>query len=271
MGENNLVKYSRGELARLSNSFSIINKLLAIEKRKNLFDYFHLPIKTIYYDLNLEHRNYYDDLKKVIKKKVFSSIADKGFEDSRLQIAQGIYKLRLACFLTSTNDEKTTPNKSIFSQVLINELLIRKHLKVFIVSPFVDILDHLSILLSQNGLNSLQLDGKTTNRDFILSSFNKHNSNFNILLASKNSINGININTDSICFLNTDGYINTLYYIVTRDRNNYCVPIKKFKKECIAFICRNTIEENLIILQKKYDSPNLASLIAVEDLKYLFE
>lgn len=158
-------------------------------------------------------------------------------------------------------------NISVKSNLLIKELLVLRDAKVLIVSPFIKILDHLGPLLSENGLRYRQLDGDTINRLDVLKEFNSPSSNCNILIASQKAFHGINVNAEHIFILNPTGLTSELTYIITRNR----IFREKVGFKVYAIVCRNTIEEKLISLQKriKGDQKYLDN-VSAEDIIELF-
>ncbi|MES2777165.1 MAG: DEAD/DEAH box helicase [Bacteroidota bacterium] len=242
-----------------------------------------LPEKTesiLWCSMGMAQMDMYNQIKDSIRSNLFLNIKNEGLGKSKLAVLQGIMKLKQVCTspLLLPAGEQTT-NHSVKTDVLLQELENLGNHKVLIFSQFKSMLDLLAGTFTQKGLSFYQLDGSTPakKRSEMIDEFQAEGNNVNLFLISLKAGNaGITLTAADYVFL-FDPWWNNAVQQQAIDRTHRIGQTKNVF--AYKMICKDTIEEKIIQLQKKKTelSDNLVGnedgfvkQLTREDVEYLF-
>ena len=244
-----------------------------------------LPEKTeltLWCEMEEAQRNAYEQIKARIKKSVFLNIKNEGLAKSKLNVLQGIIKLRQACcspILLKQADIET--KESIKIKILIDEITnnLSKN-KVLVFSQFKEMLYLIADELEQQNISYFRFDGYTpiTERQKMVSEFQEDNSTIQVFLMSLKTGNaGINLTAADYVFL-VDPWWNTAIQDQAIDRTHRIGQTKNVF--AYKMICKDTIEEKIIQIQSRKQATSDALIVAEdsfvknlsqEDIAFLFD
>jgi SNF2 family DNA or RNA helicase len=242
-----------------------------------------LPEKTesvLWCSMGMAQMDMYNSIKDSIKSNLFLNIKNEGLGKSKLAVLQGIMKLKQVCAspLLLPAEEQAT-NHSVKTEVLLKELANLGNHKVLIFSQFKSMLDLLAKSFTQKGLNYYQLDGSTPakKQSEMIDNFQAEGNTVNLFLISLKAGNaGITLTAADYVFL-FDPWWNNAVQQQAIDRTHRIGQTKNVF--AYKMICKDTIEEKIIQLQKKKTelSDNLVGneegfvkQLTREDVEYLF-
>jgi len=266
------VEISR-ELQKLSNPF-----ILRRTKEQVATE---LPPKTedvLYCEMESEQRQVYDAYRNEYRDKILQKIDDEGIGKSKMYILEGLLRLRQIC-----DSPALLKNSSSRQSVKIKELLgfitekTSQH-KLLIFSQFVGMLSLIRNELDQHHIDYEYLDGKSSKnqRQESVENF-QSNENIRVFLVSlKAGGTGLNLTAADYVFL-VDPWWNPAVEEQAIDR---CYRIGQDKKVfAYRMICKNTVEEKILNLQKKkkkiasdiiQTDENMMKTITPDDIRDLF-
>lgn len=236
----------------------------------------------LYCEMGDDQRAVYENTKTLIKQELFSSIHIKGIENNKLNILQGMMKLRqICCNPAMLNDRSYIHASSVKLEVLLEEIEenLGNH-KILVFSQFLGMLDAISIQLRKRMINHFRFDGSTPSNERMemVEAFQKDESKERVFLISLKAGNsGITLTEADYVFL-VDPWWNEAIERQAIDRTHRIGQ----KNTVFAYkmICKNTIEEKMIQLQKQKqliadelivaDESIIKNLTEV-DLAFLFE
>lgn len=244
-----------------------------------------LPPKTeitLWCQMDPEQQTAYNDIRDSVKGTLSEIIKKQGLQKSKLQVLEGILKLRQLCNSPElVEDYKNSNIPSVKLNSLISELEnnLADH-KVLVFSQFTSMLDILSEEMNKRGLSHLMLTGATPpkERDRLVQAFNQEEQESRIFLLSLKAGNaGLNLTAADYVFL-FDPWWNHAVEQQAIDRTHRIGQ----QKSVFAYkmICRDTIEEKIMQLQdrKKNLSKELipeeegfVKALSEEDVQFLFE
>lgn len=243
-----------------------------------------LPPKTeitLWCQMDPEQQTAYNDIRDSVKGTLSEIIKKQGLQKSKLQVLEGILKLRQLCNSPElVEDYKNSNIPSVKLNSLISELEnnLADH-KVLVFSQFTSMLDILSEEMNKRGLSHLMLTGATPpkERDRLVQAFNQEEQESRIFLLSLKAGNaGLNLTAADYVFL-FDPWWNHAVEQQAIDRTHRIGQ----QKSVFAYkmICRDTIEEKIMQLQdrKKNLSKELipeeegfVKALSEEDVQFLF-
>ncbi len=244
-----------------------------------------LPEKTetiLWCEMDTGQRFLYEEIKETIKENLFLEIKDKGLNTGKLSVLHGIMKLRQVCNSSELVKNNYTANtESVKTKVLIQELNnISSNHKALVFSQFTSMLDLLEKDLNKNGIAYLRLDGGTLvpRRQELVNEFNSPDSPSKVFLLSLKAGNaGLNLTAADYVFL-FDPWWNRAVEQQAIDRTHRIGQTKNVF--AYKMICRNTIEEKIILLQQRKNSlseeliggeeDGFVKNLTEEDLEFLF-
>lgn len=244
-----------------------------------------LPPKTeitLWCQMDSEQQTAYNDIRDSVKGTLSDIIKKQGLQKSKLQVLEGILKLRQLCNSPElVEDYKNNNIPSVKLNSLISELEnnLADH-KVLVFSQFTSMLDILSEEMNKRGLSHLMLTGATPpkERDRLVQLFNQEAHESRIFLLSLKAGNaGLNLTAADYVFL-FDPWWNHAVEQQAIDRTHRIGQ----QKSVFAYkmICRDTIEEKIMQLQdrKKNLSKELipeeegfVKALSEADVQFLFE
>lgn len=243
-----------------------------------------LPPKTeitLWCQMDAEQQSAYNDIRDSVKGTLSDIIKKQGLQKSKLQVLEGILKLRQLCNSPELLEDYRNSNiPSVKLNMLISEIEnnLADH-KVLVFSQFTSMLDILSAELTKRGLSHLLLTGATPpkERDRLVQSFNQEDHESRIFLLSLKAGNaGLNLTAADYVFL-FDPWWNHAVEQQAIDRTHRIGQ----QKSVFAYkmICRDSIEEKIMQLQdrKKNLSKELipeeegfVKALSEEDVQFLF-
>lgn len=244
-----------------------------------------LPEKTetvLWCDMDSDQRFAYDSIKDNIRESLFLEIKDKGLSSGKLSVLHGIMKLRQVCNSCElVKDENLFTYESVKTKVLIEELKnIHGNHKALVFSQFTSMLDILERDLSANNMKYYRLDGSTQadKRQELVNKFNSEESEAKVFLLSLKAGNaGLNLTSADYVFL-FDPWWNKAVEQQAIDRTHRIGQTKNVF--AYKMICKNTIEEKIIILQQRKsklseeliggDDDGFVKNLSEEDVEFLF-
>lgn len=237
--------YSSELLARIIHPFILrrTKKQVATE----------LPDKTesiLWCEMGAEQRKVYDTFKEHYRLKLLKQIEEEGVSNAQVHILEGLTKLRQICNSTALADKKTDYGTS---SIKLDELTrnikskVAQH-KILIFSQFVGMLQLVKQRLEEEGILFEYLDGRTKNREERVDNFQNNDSIRVFLISLKAGGTGLNLTEADYVFL-IDPWWNPAVENQAIDR---CYRIGQ-KKNVFAYrmICKDTIEEKIVLLQDK--------------------
>jgi SNF2 family DNA or RNA helicase len=223
----------------------------------------------------------YDEIKDNIRESVFMNIKQDGLNKSRLQVLQGMLKIRQVCNspLLLPREEQSCID-SVKTELLMNELQNNLHdHKVLVFSQFTTMLDLLAGACKEQGIAYYHFDGSTPpeKRIEMVTKFQEPGNNTNVFLISLKAGNaGLNLTAAGYVFL-FDPWWNTAVQQQAIDRTHRIGQTKNVF--AYKMICKDTIEEKIIQLQQQKkqladdliaEDTGFVKALTEDDIKYLF-
>ncbi len=244
-----------------------------------------LPEKTeavLWCQMDELQKEAYETIKKQIKTSVFLDIARDGFSKAKFSILQGIMKLRQVCCAPSLlKDSEITCRDSIKLEMLMNELRDNVgNSKSLVFSQYLGMLDLIAKQCKEENIPYLYFDGSTplAERAAMVNSFQDEGSGSRVFLISLKAGNaGLNLTAAEYVFL-MDPWWNNAVEQQAIDRTHRIGQTKNIF--AYKLICRNTIEEKILELQKKKrqlseelvtEEEGFIKQLTQEDITFLFE
>ncbi|MEO5562011.1 MAG: DEAD/DEAH box helicase [Chitinophagaceae bacterium] len=228
-----------------------------------------LPSKTeivLWCQMEEAQQQVYEEIKNRVKGELTTTIKEQGLPKSKLQVLQGILKLRQVCNSpVLLKDSNYTCTDSIKTSELLEEIEnnLSNH-KALVFSQFTSMLDILSKELVKRNIPFLLLTGATPakERDRMVQEFNTDESASRVFLLSLKAGNaGLNLTAADYVFL-FDPWWNSAVEQQAIDRTHRIGQTKNVF--AYKLICKDSIEERIMQLQEQ--KKNLAgSLISEEE------
>lgn len=242
-----------------------------------------LPEKVesvIWCNMGDEQMALYEDVQSRIRGTIFRDMQDKGLQQSRFSILQGLMKLRQLCAAPQiVKDLDSFAESSIKIDTLIDEIRNLGNHKALVFSQFKEVLHIIGRRLQQEGLLYCHFDGDTppAERHRLVEEFQQPENTIQVFLISLMAGNaGLNLTSADYVFL-VDPWWNKAVMDQAIDRTHRIGQ----NKTVFAYkmICRNTIEERILKLQQRKQeiSDDLISeengfvkQLSEDDVKFLF-
>ena len=208
-----------------------------------------------------EERAIYDTWKEYYKTEIKNSINEKGMGSSKMKILEGLMKLRQICLSPSLIDTEYKGESSKLKLLMmeVKKVMAEGH-KVLIFSSFVKMLDLVKEEFERRGLRYSYLDGKTRNREKVVSNFQNAEEAEAFLISIKAGGVGLNLTSADYVFI-IDPWWNPAVESQAMDRAH------RIGQESKVFVYKtimeNTIEEKIVKLQES--KKKLVEDLIVED------
>ncbi len=244
-----------------------------------------LPEKTetvLWCNMTGLQREVYDGILEKTRSSIFLDIKSKGLAKAKLNILQGMTRLRQACSSPELlpAEDSLSCTDSVKADVLLDELqnILGKH-KVLVFSQFSSMLDILAEKCTAQGIAFYHFDGQTppAKRAEMVKAFQQEDSPTHLFLISLKAGNtGLTLTAADYVFL-FDPWWNTAVQDQAIDRAHRIGQTKNVF--AYKMICKNTIEEKIIHLQQKKKKlseelvaadDGFISKLTEEDVAYLF-
>lgn len=241
-----------------------------------------LPAKTesiIWCQMEERQQILYDAIKAQVGESIFLDIRNKGLGGNKLNILQAILKLRQVCAAPQLLEEYSEETGSVKLEVLLGQFEELKDKKILVFSQFKGMLDLIAAACRAKGLAFFHFDGDTplARRKEMVESFQTPGDRTNIFLISLKAGNaGLNLTEAEYVFL-IDPWWNQAVQQQAIDRTHRIGQTKNIF--AYQMLCRNTIEEKMVHLQKKKANisnelvqaeENFVKNLTEDDVKYLF-
>ncbi len=257
-----------GSLNSFKNNFAIaVDKLEDQEKLSQLRDILkpfilrrtkeqvakELPEKTemvLYCEMEKEQRQIYNTFRDNIREFLVEKIATDGLENSKMNILDGILKLRQICDSPALlNTEEYYGDASIKADELLRHVEEKtgKH-KILIFSQFVKMLSIIKQKLEGHKIKYAYIDGKTKDRGAQVKQFQEDEETRIFLISLKAGGVGLNLTAADYVYL-VDPWWNPAVEQQAIDRAHRIGQ----DKHVFAYkmICKDTIEDKILTLQKR--------------------
>ncbi len=210
-----------------------------------------LPPKTetvLYSTMEPAQQALYDVTREMFRLQLSSSIDKKGLEHARIEIVQGLLRLRQICCHPVLADKTFRGKSGKFRQLeeQLEDLIAEGH-KVLIFSQFVSALELLSGSFQETGIRSETLSGKTANRQKVVDSFQNDESISVMLISLKAGGTGLNL-TAADYVIHLDPWWNPAAENQASDRAyriGQTKPVFVYK-----MITRDSVEERVLQMQQ---------------------
>ncbi len=221
----------------------------------------------------------YQKVKNQIRDSIFLDIKAGGLDKNKLNILQGILKLRQVCGSPQLLAENNDCHDAIKIDMLMEELHNLKNNKTLVFSQFKGMLHLIAEQCRQQNISYFHFDGDTpiAERQEMVSQFQSPADTTRVFLISLKSGNaGLNLTAADYVFL-ADPWWNTAVQQQAIDRTHRIGQTKNVF--AYKMICKDTIEERIIELQQKKKSLSDELISAEEgfvknltedDVAYLF-
>lgn len=229
-------------------------------------------------------RDFYNEVKADIQDSLFLGIQNEGLQKNKLNILQGIQKLRQVCdspLLIKDGSNYTPCQSSIKIDRLMDELVGLKEAgnKALIFSQFTGMLDLIAKRCEKENIEIYHFDGGTAvekRRDMVAAFQDEDDTTTAFLISLKSGNAGLNLTNAQYVYL-VDPWWNQAVEQQAIDRTHRIG--QQSNVFAYRMICKGSIEEKIVALQekKKLLSDELVSAeegfvknMTEDDLKYLF-
>jgi non-specific serine/threonine protein kinase len=240
-----------------------------------------LPEKTetvLYCEMGDEQRRVYDAYRNDYRDRIMRKIASEGLEKSGIYVLQGLMKLRQVCDSPDIlgNDEVYS-HDSVKLEELTREITENtgEH-KVLVFSQFIGMLKLIRQRMELHGINYAYLDGSSTDRKESVERFQSDENCKVFLISLKAGGVGLNLTAADYVYL-VDPWWNPAVEQQAIDRTHRIGQVRSVF--AYKMICKNTIEEKILILQNKKtalakelitEEKSFLKNLNKEDIEYLF-
>ncbi|MCE1252422.1 MAG: SWF/SNF helicase family protein, partial [Anaerolineae bacterium] len=205
--------------------------------------------RIIYTDLDSAQKKLYAQTREQYRAELLGLIEQKGMENSRLKILEGLLRLRQIAIhpaLVDRNFKDGSPKFEVLFDTL--ETLQAERHKALIFSQFVEVLQLVRRELENRKIKYVYLDGKTNDRQSQVDTFQNDVSIPFFLISLKAGGVGLNL-TAADYVIHLDPWWNPAVEMQASDRAHRIgqdKPVFIYK-----ILARNTVEEKILQLQEK--------------------
>lgn len=217
-----------------------------------------LPDKTetiLWCEMNKEQRAVYDEYKNYYRHQLLGKIEESGMNNAAIYILEGLMRLRQICDSpVLVKDEEVTTTASIKLEELLREVLENTgNHKLLIFSQFTEMLSLVKEEFVQNKITHLYLDGSipAAKRKDLVDQFQSDASVKAFLISLKAGGVGLNLTAADYVYL-IDPWWNPAVEDQAIDRTHRIGQTQKVF--AYKMICKDTVEEKILQLQKKKKS-----------------
>ena len=218
--------------------------------------------QTIHCELEGPQRRFYDELRAHYRQRLLAAVATKGMNRSKIQVLEGLLRLRQAASHAGLVDEDRSGEGSAKFDILLSRLreIVDEGHKALVFSQFTSLLALLRPYLDDSGLVYEYLDGRTKDRSARVARFESDPQCQVFLISLKAGGVGLNLTAADYVFL-LDPWWNPAVEAQAIDRTHRIGQ----SRHVFAYrlIARDTIEEKIAELQQS--KRTLADAIFSED------
>ncbi len=223
--------------------------------------------ETIFCDMNEEQRRLYDELRLHYRESLLGMVQDNGLSRNKMHVLEALLRLRQAACHPALLDrgEHSDPYAKLeFLIPHLKELVAENH-KSLVFSQFTSMLSIVREHLDEAGIDYEYLDGQTRDRRERVTRFQEDDSCRIFLISLKAGGLGLNLTAAEYVFL-LDPWWNPAVEAQAIDRAHRVGQTKTVF--AYRMICRDTVEEKILELQKQ--KRELADAILAGDTKGSF-
>lgn len=224
-----------------------------------------LPPKNemvVYTDMLPRQRTLYDITRQLYHGKILATLDTSGVDGCRMQLLEGLLRLRQICSHPQLYDPTFTDDSGKF--LLVDEMLqdaVAEGHRVLVFSQFVTTLEMLRTRLMVNGIKSELLTGSTADRQSVVDRFQKEDGAPVFLISLKAGGTGLNLTAADYVF-HIDPWWNPSAENQASDR---AYRIGQTRSVFVyKMITRDSIEERVLELQERKRGL-MSSIIVAEE------
>ncbi|WP_250254632.1 SNF2-related protein [Chryseobacterium sp. Marseille-Q3244] len=210
-----------------------------------------LPEKTetvIYCEMNIEQRRIYDAYEKELREFIAAN-DDDDLNKNSMHVLTGLTRLRQICNSPVLIKEGYSGENAVKIEILMEQILGKsKDHKILVFSQFVGMLDLLKPELERHGIPFEYLTGQTKDRGQKVANFQENEEIRVFLISLKAGGVGLNLTQADYIYL-IDPWWNPATENQAIDRSYRIGQTKNVI--AVRMICSNTVEEKILVLQKK--------------------
>ncbi len=206
-----------------------------------------LTSSVVHCKMDTKQQNVYEKHRKTYYKIINESFDEKGVDQSRFTVLEGLTKLRQICCDPQLVKIRSAGSSKIERFLELAEELINKGHKALVFSQFVQFLKIIERKIKQRGWKYQYLDGKTKNRQERVNTFQKDDSSL-FLISLKAGGEGLNLTSADYVFI-MDPWWNPAAERQAMDRTHRIGQTEKVF--VYRLICPDTVEEKIIRLQER--------------------
>ncbi|KAA2222810.1 DEAD/DEAH box helicase [Chryseobacterium sediminis] len=210
-----------------------------------------LPEKTetvIYCEMNTEQRKIYDAYEKELREFIAAN-DDDDLNKNSMHVLTGLTRLRQICNSPVLMKEGYSGENAVKIEILMEQILGKsKDHKILVFSQFVGMLDLIKTELERHSIQFEYLTGQTKDRGEKVANFQKNDDIRVFLISLKAGGVGLNLTQADYIYL-VDPWWNPAAENQAIDRSYRIGQTKNVI--AVRMICSNTVEEKILMLQKK--------------------
>ena len=206
--------------------------------------------QTLYCEMKPKQRKLYDELRDYYRRSLTQRIQTVGIKQAKIHVLEALLRLRQAACHPGLVDNKRAKEPSAKLDMLLEQLkeTIADGHKTLVFSQFTSLLSIVRTRLDKQGLCYEYLDGKTNNRKKIVERFQTDEDCPLFLISLKAGGNGLNLTAADYVFI-LDPWWNPAAEAQAIDRAHRIGQTRNVF--AYRLICRNTVEERIVELQKE--------------------
>ena len=241
-----------------------------------------LPAKTediIYCEMEPEQRTIYDAYRNEYRNKLLKNVEEQGVAKSKMLVLEALTRLRQICDSPSLIKDVDYNQQAVKTKEILETITYKTaNHKILVFSQFVGMLSLIKTELEKHNISYEYLDGKsnTKQRESSVNNFQKNDDLRVFLISLRAGGVGLNLTSADYVYI-VDPWWNPAVENQAIDR---CYRIGQDKKVfAYRMICKNTIEEKIMVLQSKkkkiasdiiQTDDNIMKTLSVNDIKSLF-
>lgn len=206
--------------------------------------------ETLVCEMEADQRKLYDELRAHYRESLLGMVSDQGIGKTKMHVLEALLRLRQAACHPALLDEKYAETPSAKMDMLhprLEELIGEGH-KSLVFSQFTSMLSIVREKLDESGIKYSYLDGQTRSRKKVVDEFQDDDSCGVFLISLKAGGLGLNLTAAEYVFL-LDPWWNPAVEAQAIDRAHRVGQTKNVF--AYRLICRNTVEEKILELQKQ--------------------
>lgn len=206
--------------------------------------------ETIYCQMGERQRTLYSEMREYYRDSLLGMVKKQGIGKSRMHVLEALLRLRQAACHPALLDKGSEDDAFAKLEVLIPQLeeLIQEGHKSLVFSQFTSMLSIVKKHLDSRGIRYAYLDGQTRKRKQVVEQFQNDPETSVFLISLKAGGLGLNLTEAEYVFL-LDPWWNPAVEAQAIDRAHRVGQTKQVF--AYRIICRDTVEEKILELQKK--------------------